>query len=214
MKTAANLQLSLATAIFCSAALVTSPLSLRSSRSLQNPTPQASKTITLYDDPDAYQLYAFAMPPANKMFVVAETTLGHDSVSGADECIQKTREFGIPFESALTNFKQLSDSPKRLAGKWPADKQVEVISDTNLAQYQKRGRFNWDAFYKRYPNSIGIFRFSAVGFNEDKTKAMFYRSISGGGGFMGDGGFYVFQKVANEWHQLSSSGANYCFEIH
>jgi hypothetical protein len=209
-----NLFVRLATVFFCGAVLATSSLWLRSSWALQKPTPLEKKTLAPYIDPDAYDAYALAMPPANKMFVVAEPTLGIESTLGVDECIHNTQEFGGQFESALANFKDLNRSPKRLVGRWPVQKQVDVISDADLAKFTKRKKFNWDAFYKRYPLAIGVFRFSEVGFNTERTTAIFYRSISGGGGFMGDGGFFVLKKINGNWEQQHTRGANYCIELH
>jgi len=56
----------------------------------------------------------------------------------------------------------------------------------------------WINFYKKYPNSAGLFKFSKVHFSIDVTKAIFYYSHQQAG-LKGRGELVVMEKVNNKW---------------
>jgi hypothetical protein len=66
---------------------------------------------------------------------------------------------------------------------------------------------NWKKFYKRYPNSGGIFALSAVGFNADKTVAIVYMGHHCGG-LCGGGGYHILQKRSGKWEPLKWKGSS------
>lgn len=56
----------------------------------------------------------------------------------------------------------------------------------------------WRGFYKKYPNSAGLFSFSKVHFSKDVTKAVFYYSHQQAG-LKGYGELVVMEKVSDRW---------------
>jgi hypothetical protein len=56
----------------------------------------------------------------------------------------------------------------------------------------------WKNFYKQYPDSSGYLSFSRVGFNADKTMAIFFRTMSCGI-LCASGDYYVLERVDGVW---------------
>lgn len=63
---------------------------------------------------------------------------------------------------------------------------------------------NWQQFYKKYAGNLGIFEVSRVGFNRNRTIALFYLGWSGGP-LAGDGRLYVMRKTKAGWTVLPVS---------
>lgn len=56
----------------------------------------------------------------------------------------------------------------------------------------------WARFYKKYPNSSGLFFFSKVGFNATHDQAFVYVGHSCGG-LCGAGGYVLLRKIDGKW---------------
>jgi hypothetical protein len=56
----------------------------------------------------------------------------------------------------------------------------------------------WEDFYKKYPKSSGYITFSRVGFNQDQTKAIFFKD-SYCGSLCGSGDYVLFIKSNGKW---------------
>ena len=78
---------------------------------------------------------------------------------------------------------------------------VEFLSERRFQKYfscERKSSESWKSFYKDYANSQGIMRLSRVGFNQDRTLALFYCSNSWAG--LGGEDHYVFmQKRLKKW---------------
>jgi hypothetical protein len=72
----------------------------------------------------------------------------------------------------------------------------ELIDSTQLESVFKNG--DWPAFYKRFPGSTGIARFSRVGINAAGTQALFYASHECGG-LCGGGWYVVMERRDGRW---------------
>ncbi len=72
----------------------------------------------------------------------------------------------------------------------------EIVDSTELDPIFKSG--SWPAFYKRFPDSPGIVRFSRVGFGADGTQALFYLSHTCGG-LCGGGEYVVMERRDGRW---------------
>lgn len=65
---------------------------------------------------------------------------------------------------------------------------------------------DWGPFYKRYPHSHGMVRFSRVAFNDAGDQAAVYWEW--GFGFLAGGGEFLFlEKRGEKWHIVAESGA-------
>lgn len=56
----------------------------------------------------------------------------------------------------------------------------------------------WDSFYKNYPNALGYFKLSRVGFDEKRTTAIVYIENTQDG-LWGSGTFWVLVKENKKW---------------
>ena len=74
----------------------------------------------------------------------------------------------------------------------------QIVDAPQLDSFFNRGGGSWPAYYKQFPGSQGILRFSRVGFNMDGTQALFYYSNSCGD-LCGSGSYVVMQRHANHW---------------
>jgi hypothetical protein len=58
--------------------------------------------------------------------------------------------------------------------------------------------FGWERFDKLYPNARGITELSAVGFDQPRTRAMFYMRNTCGP-LCAQSAFYFFEKTKGKW---------------
>jgi hypothetical protein len=72
----------------------------------------------------------------------------------------------------------------------------ELVESSELEAVFKSG--SWPAFYKRFPRSRGILRFSRIGFGEDGSQALFYVSNTCGG-LCGVGEYLVMERQDRRW---------------
>jgi hypothetical protein len=57
---------------------------------------------------------------------------------------------------------------------------------------------DWPAFYKQFPGSQGLLKFSGLGFGKDGTQAFFYVSNSCEG-LCGGGDYVIMEKRNGRW---------------
>lgn len=70
----------------------------------------------------------------------------------------------------------------------------------------------WDQFYSRYPDSGGYVVFSAVGFNETKTRALVYIAHYCGN-LCGGGSHHFMEKVDGRWRETRPKDVTMCMWI-
>jgi hypothetical protein len=76
------------------------------------------------------------------------------------------------------------------------EKAYEMVSSDTIAVLFQGG--GWDDFYKRYPDSGGYITMSAVGFDQEKTRAVVYTGSSCGG-LCGGWSFHLLEKLDGNW---------------
>jgi hypothetical protein len=81
---------------------------------------------------------------------------------------------------------------------------ITIIQDTDLdTLHSKCNKFNsveefWESFYKKFPNAKGQLRFSQVGFNKKKNKALVYYVFIGGS-LCANFSVVILKKIRGKW---------------
>jgi len=74
----------------------------------------------------------------------------------------------------------------------------ELIAREEVAKFFETGGGGWEAFYKRYPGSLGLVSFSKVGFNSRHDQAFVYVAKTCHW-LCGDGEYILLQKEGGQW---------------
>src|ERR1035438_3249585 len=128
-----------------------------------------------YNDADAYEIYSVVLPHASygAMLVIQEETVPELQQPGGfprgpENCLFP--EAASRFQDAVSDYIHLNQKIWRLQRKFQLEKPYEIVNRATLNTLFKAR--NWDDFRQRYPNSGGIVVMSAVGFNQEKTRAI------------------------------------------
>jgi len=150
-----------------------------------------------YDDQDVYQIYSLLLPSeqsygfAKGTLVIQEETAA--PVKLEENCL--TAEAAREFKEAIEDYKHHSE-PMLLQRRFEVDKPYELVTTETIRTLIKE--HDWDEFYKRYPDSGGIIRMTAVGFNRQKTLAIVFTG-SQCNNLCGRGSFVLLKKVEGKW---------------
>jgi len=160
--------------------------------------PSATELKT-YDDADAYAVYAALMsrdyhPPAKKLIVEQETVNPIDPRL----CLLDDKAFRKEYSEAIEDYYERWKDQYRLARQLKTEIDYSLVARQDLSEFFKKDAGGWDAFYKRYPDSSGIFSVSVVGFNRSKTQAILY--VSHTYGYQGAwGSLRALYKLRGNW---------------
>lgn len=103
---------------------------------------------------------------------------------------------GIVFDSVLVDeFKAKNEKAYKLENRIIAPQGIAILSKQEMKEFFSG---NWDDFYRKYPDAEGVTAFSRVGFNANKTKAVFYNEFLSNGE-AGDAWLYFAQKNSYGW---------------
>ncbi len=150
-----------------------------------------------YDDENAYEIYSLLLPDeqsygfAKDTIVIQQETVA--SVRINDGCL--TPQAAREFKDAIEDYKRHNESMV-LQRKFKINKHYELVTTETIGTLMKD--YNWNAFYKQYPNSGGIIRMSAVGFNREKTLAI-VDTGSTCNNQCGRGSFHLLKKIDGKW---------------
>ena len=182
---------------------------------VQTAAQSQGEKAALYRDADAYEVYSAALSTyrlsANRkpgMFVIRSETVNSfgsytNTTGGAGTCLRPDLEWKDIVGPAIVDFLEVNKSKWRLAEKFNSDIPYRLMgpNDFPAANNEKA----WADFYKKYPESGGFIDLSAVGFNPDKTIAIF--SLSHWCGMLcGEGSYRTFRKVDDKWAPLKWKG--------
>lgn len=159
--------------------------------------PAQDSAMAAYDDPDAYVIYSLLLPDeqsygfAKGTLVIRQETVATVKLDGACLDPGAAREF----KEAIEDYER-HNKPLLLQREFKIDKPYELVNTETIGTLIRD--FNWDDFYKRYPDSGGIIRVSAVGFNRQKTLAI-VNTGSSCNNLCGRGSFVLLKKVHGKW---------------
>jgi hypothetical protein len=144
-----------------------------------------------YDVPEAYEVYAatLALDHAKGELLISDTTLP------IANCLDPRSDKLV--DAAISDYKKANESIWQLQKKFKLKSAYKLLSSKEIKELQKpdpKG-FNWTLIH-----GTGIRRFSAVGFNLDKTVAFVEMDVICGG-LCGHGQPYVLQKRNGRWQE-------------
>lgn len=154
-----------------------------------------------YDVKEAYQVYSVLLPheeapeSAKNTLVIRQDTVSKQLESG---CL--TGDAARQYREAIADYERVNSKPWVLQRQFETEKPYELVSSETIKLYFAERGEGWNGFYKRYPQSGGYVVFSAVGFSQDKTKAVVY-SGSACGALCGSWSFHLLHKVEGKWKE-------------
>jgi hypothetical protein len=119
-----------------------------------------------------------------------------------DELKYLESNFGLTLsESLVEDFRQKNFRTYKINPFFDLEIDYVLISQNELNMlFEKDG---WAAFYEEYPNSQGITNLSRVGFNHEKSEALFYVGTQSAG-LSGIGYFIYLKKENGIWNEYKS----------
>ncbi|MGA7925642.1 MAG: hypothetical protein WCA20_06565 [Candidatus Sulfotelmatobacter sp.] len=159
--------------------------------------PAQNSVAEEYEDQDTYAIYSRLLPGeqsygfAKGIIVIQQETTA--PVKLDDYCL--TPEAAREFKDAIEDYKRHTE-PMLLQRRFEIDKPYELVSTEVVGTLIKN--YNWDDFYKRYPDSGGIVRMTAVGFNRQRTLAIVFTG-SQCNNLCGRGSFVLLKKLDGKW---------------
>lgn len=107
------------------------------------------------------------------------------------------RQKDLKYKFLKTNFKNQNKNKTVITNKFDKKLNVTLIDNKEMTELFK-SHTGWDDFYKKCKNAIGIIEFSKIGFNKNKTQALFYYSKSSD--FLnGHGNYIFFERKNGKW---------------
>ena len=177
------------------------------------PRGQDSPPGSAIADPEAYAVYASLLPQEwlvryarAKTLVVQKETVAHYY------CQPEGGELDTDWRPVVDAFRAANARPQAIrAGESlgfpyivvPAA-EIDAIFDYSPSAWA------WVDFNVRFPDSKGFIRVSAVGFDEDKKRAMVYMGHHCGG-LCGGGVHHLLEKVDGQWRKAHLSGVTQCY---
>lgn len=99
-------------------------------------------------------------------------------------------------EEIIEDFNSNNEKAHLLKRKFTFAGKYELVSESRINKIFKAG--GWKALEETYPKSNGYIRFSRVGFNKDKTRALIYYETRCGSE-CGSGNYGFFVKENGKW---------------
>ncbi len=174
-------------------------------------------------DPLEYQVYKavieleyLSQPGYIDMINKKEKQLLPKTIIIINETISGPKYMDISIEELLKKIEVENTSfPEYALKSWVSENKDQYIlndyfkfADKHflISEKQREEAFSptkwWDSFYKHYPNALGYFRLSRVGFDTDKNAAIVYIENSQDGKW-GSGTFWLLKKDKGKWVRTS-----------
>jgi hypothetical protein len=166
---------------------------------------QDSTVAKPYMDDDAYQVYSALLSrskssvPATTLIIQQETvphlqTPSDPFPEGPEACVYP--DAALKFKDAIADYNRVNQKRWVLQRNFQTENTYELVTSDTLKLLFSDG--DWNGFYKRYPGSSGVISLSAVGFNREKTRAIFYGGTACGL-VCGSWSFQLLEKVDGKW---------------
>jgi hypothetical protein len=157
---------------------------------------------TSYSDPDAYAVYAALMKSdKSPKLVVGALTEAKPGANRQYFGFKPPRQIDKVWRTAIADFIEKYQKPQTLQRAIPLTTPFEFLteggSDQFLASVESKERFR-----RRFPLAQGVYTFSSVGFDRERTHAvvdMNYFCIEGQCGY---GGTYLLEKRKGVWCEV------------
>lgn len=145
---------------------------------------------------DTYQIYSLMIYPFEEGTPIIQEQTVTQELSGG--CLTTSAAFR--FQGAVADYNRLNKKPWLLTRDFQLGKPYELINPSSIFTKGDPQEY-WDNFYKRFPHSSGLIQMSAVGFNQEKTRAIVYFGSSRGSN-AGCWLFRLFEKIHGKWEEV------------
>jgi len=164
-------------------------------------------------DRDAYAIYSIVAlkvtgsslaRPARGFSIVQVTSADKPNNLPIAQCFPAN--YGTAFHAAFADYTSSNETPMLLTRSFHLPTPYELVTEEELARsFPKNGNLidDWKKFYQVHPQSSGFLRFSVIGFNRDKTKAVVSVSFTCDWLCALDTD-YLLQRTKSGWHVLSA----------
>jgi hypothetical protein len=177
-------------ALFCMALAVNCPVFQASAARAEFSSLQQSVDEATIQDPDEYAVLNALLAqtisgPDHKTFVIKE----HTAIGGPAGDLHA---YAFLSEGAYSDFRAKNEQSYILAARltgipaWTLlskEEEDKLFPFANIAsitaETEKQIEDSWKEFYRTYPAAHGIFTFSRVGFNPDRSQAVVYMKYDG-----------------------------------
>ena len=159
-----------------------------------------------YEDQEAYEVYSAILPlewPLED--AKAKNLIIQNETKGWEMCLRPDTEWQEKIGPAISDYLRLNAKPLLLQPRIKVAVPYRLINADELKSVNHTAA--WEGFYQRYPDSGGWMELSAVGFNVNKTVAVFYMGHHCGA-LCGGGGFHVLTKRDGKWVALDWKGSS------
>lgn len=172
---------------------------------IQSPPKAETKTSSISKiTAEEYKVYMAVLGKTKEMFVVRDK-------SGMDKESKNIDRFSVRdflkelIPETIEDFQAKNKEIAQLKKKFPTKINYKLINIDELREffaYEFDGEMDWEAFYKKYPKSGGLYTFSRVGFSQDGQQALLFvtnwcRSLCG------EGNYYLLKKENGEWKVIN-----------
>jgi len=130
-----------------------------------------------------------------KSLVIQEETDVYPQFMPVERCL-KDPSLAWSHRDLIDDFKSANQAPRILQRLLKTTLPYQVVSRAKIEGLFGAG--GWKAFFETFPDSGGYTQFSAVGFSQDRTRALLYSGYSCG--FLcGGGTYYFWVKADGKW---------------
>jgi hypothetical protein len=173
-----------------------------------------SQTPTYVEDPESYEVYASLLPDEWIVTAAHAKTLVFRQETGTNpRCMPSGGAYETLWRSVVEDFRKANATVRLLKPGFPMTPPYIVVPkariDAAFTAAKDDPMFGWSGFYRTYPESGGYMIVSAVGFSEDRKRAMVYMSHHCGS-LCGGGTHHLLQKFAGIWREAVVPGMSNC----
>lgn len=181
-------------------------------------TPRAKSEPELYEDAEAYNIYAVLLPQDWTSRVAKASCLAIEQQTNRfphepsnSTCIVLNEESKKDWQEVIDDYLKNNQFPRLLARKFPLEKPYELLTPAQVSAVitGKKAEDGWTALDMRCRNYGGLIELSAVGFNRAKDRAIVYMG-HWCGGLCGGGTHYFLEKKNGKWARANVA-ARKCF---
>lgn len=147
----------------------------------------------------------FRPSPNFKLLLLKDFTVDNFDKLKLDNQYAKRVKERLPtlLPETINSFSAANQNQTKLKDKFKTRIQHKLFTDTDSKEFFKNGTrlseyYEWEIFYKKYPNSRGIVSVSRIGFNGEKNQALVYFEhwcLS----LCGTGNYIVLKKENGNW---------------
>lgn len=154
------------------------------------------------DATDEYEVYSSLLGKRTKKVLIEDQTMGYPSdqskaqIAAHEEWLAEYMP-GLQ-QNTVTDYISKNKDSHHLENLFKLKVETLLVSPSEIKKvYEKHAGVPWQ-ISDEYPGSEGVFTFSSVGFNSERTQALVHMGISCGW-LCGEGNFYLLAKENGVW---------------